>query len=95
MNITDLHTPGKEVSTHSLFKGEIGSALALKLKSDAKFKEHITVTPAMLLCIEGKVLYEDDTHKKVVLQKGDYLAITPNVRHWLVAEVDSQLILLK
>ncbi len=95
MNIISLHPIDKEVSAVSLFKGELGSATAIQLAKDAKFKEHTTKTPALLLCIAGKVKYEDETGILQELNVGDYIHIVPLVTHWLNAALPSQLILMK
>lgn len=95
MNLKDLHSKEKELSALSLFKGEIGAAVAIHLKENAMLKEHITKTPALLLCVSGSVIYEDETKEKVTLNHGDYFQITPNVKHWLLANSDAQLVLFK
>lgn len=95
MNIVTLHPTDKEVSAVSLFKGESGNATAIQLVKGGKLKEHVTKTPALLLCISGKVNYEDETGKLIELNVGDYINIEPMVTHWLNATELSQLILLK
>jgi len=95
MNIAELHTAEKEVSAQSLFKGELGTATAIQLQRNSTLKEHITKTPALLLCVSGFVTYEDENEQEIKLESGDYVHITPNVKHWLYASVPSQLILLK
>lgn len=94
-NLSELHQSDKEVSAQSLFKGELGTTTAIKLQRNGTLKEHITKTPALLLCIDGRVTYEDETEQEFVLESGDYVNITPNVKHWLYASVQSQLVLLK
>lgn len=95
MNIEELHVQGKEVSGQALFKGTLGTATAIQLERNATLKEHITKTEAMLLCLSGRVTYEDEHEQEKVLEQGDYILITPMVKHWLYASVKSQLILLK
>ena len=95
MKISNLHTQDKEVSAISLFKGELGTSTAIQILKDGKLKEHITKTPALLICIVGKVNYEDETGQLLELSSGDYVDITPNVKHWLTASELSQLVLLK
>ncbi|WP_020537300.1 cupin domain-containing protein [Lewinella cohaerens] len=95
MKLRDLHNQAKEVSALSLFKGEMGTATAIQLKENGLLKEHITKTPALLLCITGHVIYEDETAKRIELHAGDYVNIVPNVKHWLVAPALAQLVLLK
>lgn len=95
MNIKELHNQEKEVSGVSLFKGELGTATAIQLQRNGTLKEHITKTPALLLCISGFTTYEDENETQVALESGDYVMISPNVKHWLFASVKSQLVLLK
>ncbi|MFN5416681.1 MAG: cupin domain-containing protein [Flavobacteriia bacterium] len=95
MNLVELHDQTKEVSASALFKGEIGSATAIQLLRNGTLKEHVTKTPALLVCVSGFVRYEDENDHEVELSPGDYFMITPNLRHWLNASVDSQLILFK
>lgn len=95
MNIEELHQQTKEVSATSLFKGEVGTATAIQLEKNGTLKEHTTKTPALLLCVSGVVSYEDENKKQITLKQGDYILITPDVKHWLNAEEKSQLVLLK
>ncbi len=95
MNIKDLHTEDKEVSAISLFKGEKGNATSIRILKDQILKEHITQIPALLVCIEGNVFFENEKGQKVELQSGDYTLIEPMVKHWVQATMDSQLILFK
>lgn len=95
MNIKELHLSEKEVSAIRLFKGELATATAIQLQKNGTLKEHITKSPALLLCISGSVTYQDETGKKIVLVQGDYFPIKPDIKHWLYAVIDSQLVLLK
>lgn len=95
MNLSELHDQSKEVSALALFKGEIGSATAIQLLRNGTLKEHITKTPALLLCVSGTVTYEDENNHEEKLSSGDYFMITANVKHWLYASVDSHLVLFK
>jgi quercetin dioxygenase-like cupin family protein len=95
MNLLDLHTNQKEVSAINLFNGETGTSTAIQLEKGGVLKEHITKTPALLLCVVGSVTYQDETDKKIKLEPGDFVNITPNVKHWLEASLASQLVLLK
>ncbi|HLV45679.1 cupin domain-containing protein [Myroides odoratus] len=95
MNIADLHQQEKEVSAINFFKGELGTATTIQLERNGTLKEHITKTPALLLCVSGVVTYEDVNEQKIKLQQGDYILITPNLKHWLLASAKSQLILYK
>ena len=95
MNIKDLHTEDKAVSAISLFKSEKGNATSIRILKDQLLKEHITQIPALLVCINGNVFFENEKGQKVELQSGDYTLIEPMVKHWVKATMDSQLILFK
>lgn len=94
-NISEIHSSDKEVSAVSLFKGELGTLTAIQLQRNGALKEHLSKTPALLLCISGFVSYEDEKDTEVNLEQGDYVMIAPNVKHWLKASAVSQLVLLK
>lgn len=95
MNLKELHPKDKSLSAVNLFKGESGTVTAMQLDKEGMLKEHVTKTPALLLCISGQVTYEDETGQKITLESGDYVAITPLVKHWLLANAKSQLVLMK
>ena len=95
MNIKELHTQEKPVSTISLFKSEMGNATAIQILKGGKLKEHITKTPALLICIEGEVTFENEKGLKERLMTGDYINIEPMVKHWVEGTIESQLVLIK
>jgi quercetin dioxygenase-like cupin family protein len=95
MRINEHHPIDKAVSTKSFFKMEEGNATAIQILKNELLKEHITKIPALLLCVSGKVVFENELSQKETLQSGDYILITPMVKHWVQAEEDSQLVLLK
>lgn len=95
MNIKELHTQDKPVSAISLFKSELGNATAIKILQGEKLKEHITKTPALLICMEGQVIFENENGIKETLLSGDYVHIEPMIKHWVEGTIESQLILIK
>ena len=95
MNIKELHTQEKPVSATSLFKSELGNATAIKIQKDGELKEHITKTPALLICVEGEVIFENEKRIKEKLLSGDFVNIEPMVKHWVKGIIESQLILIK
>jgi quercetin dioxygenase-like cupin family protein len=95
MNIQNKHNIEKPVSTFSLFKGEDGTATAIQILNGQQLKEHTTKVPALLLCITGSVVFENEKGIKEPLLPGDYVNIEPMVRHWVNANGDSQLLLIK
>lgn len=95
MNIKELYTQDKPVTAISLFKSELGNATAIKILQGEKLKEHITKTPALLICMEGQVIFENEKGIKESLLTGDYVNIEPMVKHWVEGTIESQLILIK
>ena len=95
MNLNELHSADKKVSSISLFKDGTGTANAIHIQANEILKEHVSKIPALLLCVSGKVIYQDESNNKMTLQSGDYQNITPDVKHWLQAETESQLVLIK
>ena len=95
MNIKELHTQEKPVSATSLFKSELGNATAIQILKGEKLKEHITKIPALLICLEGEVIFENEKGISEKLLSGDFVNIEPMVKHWVVASLESQLILIK
>ncbi|MCF8253477.1 MAG: hypothetical protein K9H61_06730 [Bacteroidia bacterium] len=95
MNIKELHIIEKPVSATSLFKSELGNATAIQILKGEQLKEHITKTPALLICIEGKVTFENEKGIKETLISGDYVHIESLIKHWAVGIKDSQLVLIK
>lgn len=96
MNIKDIHPKDKPVSATILFKGEEGiSATALQILKGQQLKEHLTKVPALLVCISGKVIFENEKGFVETLSSGDYIHIEPLVKHWVDGLEDSQLIVLK
>lgn len=94
MHIKNLHVTDKPVSAKGLFQGA-GTATALQIGKDHELKEHTTPIPALLLCISGEVVFENEKGDKETLVSGDYVHIEPMVKHWVVGVQDSQLVLLK
>lgn len=95
MNIKELHTSNKAVSASSLFKSEQGNATAIQVLKGETLKEHITKFPALLICIEGEAIFENEKGLKESLLSGDYVNIEPMVKHWVEGVQDSQLVLIK
>ena len=94
MNLKNSHSAEKPVSAIPLFKGE-GIATTLQILQNQQLKEHTTKVPALLICVAGEVVFENEKGIKETLQSGDYIHIAPLVKHWVVGNFDSQLILLK
>jgi quercetin dioxygenase-like cupin family protein len=94
MNLIENHSIDKGVSAKPIFKGE-GTTISLQILGNQKLAEHTTKIPAMLVCVCGEVVFEYVNGNKYELKSGDYINIEPNESHWVIAKVDSQLLLLK
>lgn len=95
-HISEIHESSKGVSAKSIFKSSLGgNATAIQLLKNQSLQEHSSKTDALLICIEGKVSYEDENNQKYELSPGHYVEIIPNIKHWLESSVDSQLLLIK
>ncbi|CAN5397335.1 hypothetical protein BH10BAC1_BH10BAC1_19200 [soil metagenome] len=94
MNLKNNHSTEKPVSATPLFKGE-GATVALQILKNQQLKEHTTKVPALLVCVIGEVVFENENGIKETLHPGDYVNIEPIVKHWVVGQEDSQLLLLK
>ncbi|MCB9245087.1 MAG: hypothetical protein H6606_01540 [Flavobacteriales bacterium] len=95
MHIRELTKSDKEVSTASMFKTEHAQAMAIHIRREGALKRHSSPIPALLVCVEGLVEYEDEQGLRVELRSGSYVQIEPQVVHWLYAVEESTLILFK
>ncbi len=71
------HTQEKSVSATSFFKSELGNATDIQIFQGEKLKEHITKTPALLICIKGEAIFENENSIRETLKPGDYVNIEP------------------
>jgi quercetin dioxygenase-like cupin family protein len=95
MNIKELHPVNKEVSAVSIFKGTGEAITAIQVMANHELKEHVSKVPALLLCIDGEVLFENEKGLKESLFPGDYINIETMIKHWVKGIDGSQLILIK
>jgi len=95
MNIQELHSEHKPVSTVPLFNNKEGNVIALQIMKDEQLKAHTTPVPALLICILGKVAFENELGLKENLLPGDYINIAAGVSHWVKGVEKSQLVLVK
>ncbi|MCC6413589.1 MAG: hypothetical protein IT270_18165 [Saprospiraceae bacterium] len=94
-NISSMHEPTKAVSAKPLFKGQEGTVNALQIQKDGLLDKHTTKVPAILICVAGEVVFENEKGFKQTLSNGDYVNIEPMVTHWVKGLEDSQLLLIK
>lgn len=94
-NISSMHEATKAVSAKPLFKGQEGVVNALQIQKDGLLDKHVTKVPALLVCVAGEVVFENEKGFKQTLTNGDYVNIEPMVTHWVKGIQDSQLLLIK
>ena len=80
MNIREVHDDTKEVSAKVIFKPTGHSATAIQIMEKGLLKEHITKIPALLTCIKGEALYQDEKGREAKLGPGDFHNIEPMVK---------------
>lgn len=95
MHLNSNFTEKKPLQTKKIFSPTEGSVISIKLEANAEMKEHTTKTPALLMGIIGEVVFENEKGIKEMIGPGDYVEIEPDVKHWLFAKTDSNLILIK
>lgn len=95
MNLKELHTEAKGVQTNMLFPTTEGKVISLQILKDSTLEEHITKVPALLVCVSGNAVYEDEKGTKAVLFSGDFVKIEPNVKHWVNGIENTNLLLIK
>ncbi len=94
MNLTDLHDQSG-VSAKPISALLHSKVTAIQILAGALLKEHITRIPAILICVQGEVVFEDEKGNQEQLKPGDYKAIEPMVNHWVKGVQDAQLVLIK
>lgn len=94
-SLNTLHDNAKMLSVKVLFNGSEGVVRSLQILKDGLLPEHVSKTNAMLLCVSGEVTFEDENKTCISLKAGEFCPIFPEVKHWVRAIQDSQLILIK
>jgi mannose-6-phosphate isomerase-like protein (cupin superfamily) len=95
MNLKDLHNDTLGVQTNIMFSTIDGKVISLQILKDSQLKEHITNVPALLICVTGNAIYEDEKGNKATLYSGDFVKIESNVKHWVNGIENSNLLLIK
>ena len=94
MNLKDVFTESKPLQTKKIFTSN-ESVTSIQLMASALLEEHMTKVPAFLVCVTGEVLFEKEKGITDKLLSGDFINIEPEVKHWLNAQRDSLLLLIK
>ncbi len=94
MNLSNLFTETKPLQTKKIFNVHEG-VTSIQLLANALLAEHITKIPALLVCVTGEVVFENEKSISDKLLPGDFINIEPEVKHWIKAQRDSLLLLIK
>jgi quercetin dioxygenase-like cupin family protein len=95
MNLKELHKDSIGVQTKMIFTTTEGKVISLQIEKESQLKEHITKVPAILICVSGNAVFENEKGQKNILLSGDYVEIEPNVKHWVNGIENSNLLLIK
>lgn len=91
LNLENLHPFKGGISEVKLFRNVLSLQIEQYFTEGWKSINHL----AVLICISGFVLYEDEFEVEMELECGDYVIIRPEIKHRIKASLKSQLILLK
>lgn len=95
INIKKLHPVAKKVSTVTLFNGKEGVTQSIHVTKGAEISKHQSESPALLICVSGEVIFQNENGVEVTFKSGNYIRIEPEVEHWIHAALDSYLLLIK
>jgi len=95
MNLKDFHTEDKPFQAKKIFSTTEGQVNSFRITAGNQLKEHTTKVPVFLVCVTGEAVFENEKGASEKLVSGDYVNIEPDVKHWVTAVSDSQLLLIK
>lgn len=95
MNIKEFHDTKNDVSTFAMFESKEGKVMAIEVLEGKQIKKHSSQVPALLLCVNGQVVFENENGLSEELTSGDFVKIDPFVKHWVNGIETSQLLLIK
>jgi quercetin dioxygenase-like cupin family protein len=95
MNLKNIHNDDLAVQSKLLFPAKEGKVISLQILKGNQLKEHLTNVPAILICVSGNAIYEDENGNKITMFSGDFVQIEPQLKHWLNGIEDSNLLLIK
>ena len=95
MNLKNLHTENKPVQTNMLFSTTEGKVISLQIASGEHLKEHLSKVPALLVCVSGNAIYNEENGTTIELKTGDFVNIEADVKHSIDAIAESNFLLIK
>jgi quercetin dioxygenase-like cupin family protein len=95
MNLFELIPPiEKEVSTQHVLNAR-ASATLIQIKKGGILREHQSRTPAMLVLLSGKAIYEEADRKIILSASMDIVHIPEKVTHKVSGTTDALLLLIQ
>ncbi len=95
MHLSDNHLHAKNISSKLIFTASTGKVMSIHMTEDSLLAEHTSPVHALLMCVVGKVSYDDQSGKNIQLTNGEYVEIEPQIVHRVTAHTDSQLLLIR
>ena len=95
MKILDKHNTTLPVSLISLFESQVGITSSLYIMEGVYLENQTINIPALLICVEGKLIYQDESGRDEVLDTGDLINIKPLIKYSLRGLTNSQTLIIK
>ncbi|HIP48841.1 MAG TPA: hypothetical protein EYG92_07755 [Lutibacter sp.] len=95
MNIKDKHNISLPISEISLFESQVGITSSLFIMEGVYLENQIIKVPALLVCVDGRLVYQDENGKDEVLDSGDLINIKPMIKYSLRGLTNSQTLIMK
>lgn len=89
MILKGLHTENKPVQTQLLFEPTESKVISVQIAKGEMLKEHISKTPALLVCVSGNAVFFDEKGMEINISSGIYVMIEVNVKHKVEAIEES------
>ena len=95
MNIRDKHNISSPISEISLFKSKVGETVSFYITEGIHLKSQTHQVATLLICMAGKLIFQDENGKNETLVSGDLINIKPMVKYSLRGLKESQLLVIK
>ncbi len=95
MNIKDKHNISLPISEISLFESQMGITSSFYITEGIHLKNQTHQVDTLLICMAGKLIFQDENGKNETLVSGDLMNIKPMVKYSLRGLKESQLLVIK
>ncbi|MCB0655252.1 MAG: hypothetical protein KDC57_03900 [Saprospiraceae bacterium] len=94
MNLLDQNFPDKPVALTNLLR-DAATVSLIRLQAHAQLSAHQSKTNALLILLNGEVVYQEDDREMVLHEPYDYVRITARKTHELSGRSESLLLLVQ